>query len=256
MSSNYNLNHHIKSVALAISVIVMPLLLSSCATTEYPSYPTTTDTAPKPPVKKDGVYHKVQKGETLWRIAKAYGVDIDGVISSNQIPNAGAIEVNQLILIPGAKQVIDIPPVPTPAATSPTTSTPSTISKIEDLNKDEFIWPIKGRLASYFSDRKGDAVNKGIDIEVSSSDNIRAAREGKVILSDYVGSWGYTVMVDHQDGFISVYSQLDQSGTRLGDRVSKGDVLGQMIVTGSRKLFHFQIRRGQVAVNPLYYLPQ
>lgn len=256
MSSNYKLNHHLKSVAIAIIVMVMPLFLTSCATTEYSSYPTTTDTVPKPPLKKDGIYHKVQKGETLWRIAKAYGVDIDGVISSNQIPNAGAIEVNQLILIPGAKHVIDIPPAPTPSASATPSTTPSTTSKIEDLNKDEFVWPIKGRLASYFSDRKGDAVNKGIDIEVSSSDNIRAAREGKVILSDYVGSWGYTVMVDHQDGFISVYSQLDQNEARLGDRVSKGDVLGQMIVNGSRKLFHFQIRRGQTAVNPLYYLPQ
>ena len=59
-------------------------------------------------LQKEGVYHKVVRGQTLWQIAQAYGVSIKDIIDSNNIPNGTALEVGQLLFIPGAKEVKDI----------------------------------------------------------------------------------------------------------------------------------------------------
>ncbi len=227
------------------------IFLSGCATTEYHPIETTPP-AHKPSVKKEGIYHKVIKGQTLFRIAKAYGISLDEIIEANGIPNAGAIEVNQLILIPGAKQVQDIPVV---IAAPSVAGEKDALTASIDLNKDEFAWPLKGKVIAYFNDRKGDAVNKGVDIEAATGDTVKASREGKVILSDYVGSWGYVVIVDHGDGFMSVYAQHAKNLVKKGDMVVKGDALGLLAQIGHKTFLHFQIRKGQIAVNPLYYLP-
>jgi murein DD-endopeptidase MepM/ murein hydrolase activator NlpD len=194
--------------------------------------------AAAPAPKKEGVYHKVQKGQTLWRIAKEYGVSVEELISSNNIPNVAAIEVDQLIYIPGAKQEIKELPVYT-----------------EDQNKDEFAWPLKGKVIAYFNDPKGDAVNRGIDIETQEGEMVKAVREGKVVLASYMNGYGQTVMVDHGDNFISVYAQNAKLLVELGSRVNKGDAIAQVGRSGKRAFLHFELRKGVHATNPLYYLP-
>lgn len=232
-------------------LIVLAGFISGCATTEY--HPISIPPEQKVPVKKDGIYHKVGKGQTLFRIAKAYNLSIDEIIEANGIPNAAAIEVNQLILIPGAKQVQEIEI--TQPSTAATTDSKGNVTPAIDLNKDEFAWPIKGKVIAYFNDHKGEAINRGIDIDASSEDTVKASREGKVVLSDYLGSWGYTVIVDHGDGFMSVYAQMAKTMVSKDARVLKGDAIGVIKQLGNKTLLHFQIRKGQVAVNPLYYLP-
>ena len=183
------------------------------------------------------MYHKVQRGQTLWRIAKAYGVALDEVIQSNNIPNAAAIEVDQLIFIPGAIEVKEIP--------APTV----------DDNKEEFTWPLKGKVISYFNDPRGNATNRGIDVEAQAGQAVKAGREGQVVLADYMSGYGQTVMVDHGDGFISVYAQNAKLLVKLGDHVYKGDPIAEIGQTGQKTFMHFEIRKGSTATNPLYYLP-
>ena len=178
------------------------------------------------------------KGQTLFRIAKAYGVPVEEIIQSNNIPNAAAIEVNQLILIPGAKDVKDI-----------------TAGKTPDENPEEFAWPIKGHVISYFNDRHGEAVNRGVDIEVNEGDSVKAARGGQVVMADYMAGYGKTLMIEHGDGFISVYSQNRKLLPSVGDHVLKGDIIAEVGRVGKKSFEHFELRKGQTAVNPLYYLP-
>ena len=235
-----------------VIIILLALGISGCATTEYQRLPSNIpDTIKTPPIKKEGIYHKVERGQTLFRIAKVYRVDLEEIIAANNIPNAAAIEINQLLLIPGAREVKEIPIVK-PA--TPTTSAAKE-SRLIDNNNDEFAWPLKGKVVGYFNDHKNDAVNKGIDIEGQSGDTVKVSREGKVVLSDYLGSWGSTVIIDHGDGFLSVYSQLASHPLKLGEHVYKGDPIAPLAQIGSKSILHFQIRKGQIAVNPLYYLP-
>ncbi len=215
-------------------LVFFVLFITGCATTEHQR---ATDIKPVVEAKKEGFYHKVEKGQTLWRIAKAYNVPVEDVIKINNIPNAGAIEVGQLILIPGADEIKVVAPYSV------------------DTNKDEFSWPLKGKIISYFNDSKGGSTNRGVDIEAEEGSPVKAAREGKVVLSDYLSGYGQAVMIDHGDGFISVYSHNVKLMVKLGDQVYKGDPIAEVGRTGKKSFLHFEVRKGVQAVNPLYYLP-
>jgi murein DD-endopeptidase MepM/ murein hydrolase activator NlpD len=199
---------------------------------------------PSPPTgvalvsNKEGVYHKVVHGQTLWQIAQAYGVSINDIIESNNIPNGSALEVGQLLFIPGVKELRDI--------AGPTV----------DNNKTGFIWPLKGKVVVYFDDPIGvNTVSHGIDIQAQAGDTVQAVRDGEVVLAGYMSGYGQTVMIDHQDGLISVYARNERLLVKLGDHVYKGQAIAQVGQIGSRMVEHFEVRHGSQATNPLYYLP-
>ena len=147
--------------------VVCVLLISGCASApkKDPLLP-----APVPVVEKPkGFYHKVSKQESLWRIAKTYKVGLEEIIKANNIPNAAVIEENQLILIPGATEARKV-----------ITEKPG-----EAKGNDEFAWPLRGRISSYFNDVKGRQANRGIDIMGAQGEEVKAARDGRVVLADY-----------------------------------------------------------------------
>jgi len=214
--------------------------LAGCGTTEeYKPMPTMPKEGPQASVApKAGIYHKVVLGQTLWQIAQSYGVNIKDIIDSNNIPNGSALEVGQLLFIPGVSQVKGV------------------LEHAEDNNKNAFIWPLKGKVVVYFGDFiGGTAVNHGIDIQAQSGDSVQAVREGDVVLAGYVSGYGQTVMIDHRDGFISVYTRNARLLVKLGDHVFKGDPIAEVGQIGNRVVEHFEIRHGSQATNPLYYLP-
>lgn len=226
-----------------ISLAFLIVLLAGCATTEYNRLPETPQVLTPPKIEKpQGIYHKVQKGQTLWQISKTYGLSVEDIISANNIPNAAAIEVNQLLLIPGAKEIKEIA---LPPSTTVTT----------DANKDEFAWPVKGKIISYFNDVRGEGVNRGIDIDAAAGSDVKASREGRVVLADEMSGYNHVVMIDHGDGFISVYTNNRKILVKAGQEVLKGDFIAEVGSLANKSFLHFEIRKGKEATNPLYYLP-
>jgi murein DD-endopeptidase MepM/ murein hydrolase activator NlpD len=211
------------------------LWTAGCATIRSTEEEVVTSRLPEKDSRR-GVYHKVSKGETLWRIAKTYNVTVDDIIKANKIPGAAKIENNQLVFIPGA-------------------DAPREVTVDVDKNQNEFIWPVQGTVISYFHHRRGDKINKGIDIKASQGDNVRAARTGKVVFADYLSGYGYTVILDHSDGLHSVYAKNAQLSVKLGDVVLKNSPIAQVGRSGNLAYLHFQIRKSTVADNPLHYLP-
>lgn len=197
----------------------------------------TTPVKTAPPALGKGVYHKVRKGETIWRIAQAYRVSMEDIIKINKIPNVANVEENQLLFIPGAESVKQIPLTEA------------------DLNKNEFAWPLKGKVISYFGERRGTESNKGIGIQANFGDTVRAAREGWVVLADYLNGYADTVIIDHKDGYYSVYANNAVLLVKVGDFVAKGAPLAQVGKRGNLTALHFEIRKRFSADNPLYYLP-
>ena len=81
--------------------LFLAFFITACASLETESeYSTYTPHVEYPEPEIRGVYHKVKRGETLWRIASTYDVSIDDIIRSNNIPNAAKVSENQLVLIP------------------------------------------------------------------------------------------------------------------------------------------------------------
>ena len=230
----------IKNLKILLFVSFLGFLAGCATTEEYKPMSTPSAETTASVIKKEGVYHKVVRGQTLWQIAQGYGVSINDIIASNNIPNGTALEVGQLLFIPGTKSVKNISSEEHPV----------------DNNKTEFIWPLKGKVVVYFDDPiGGNTVSHGIDIQVQAGDTVQAVREGDVVLAGYMSGYGQTVMINHKDGLISVYARNAQLLVKLGDHVYKGDAIAQVGQMGNKVVEHFEIRHGSQATNPLYYLP-
>ena len=199
----------------------------------------TIRTLPTEPLEKrqeKGVYHKIRSGETLWRIADAYQVSIDDIIKSNNIPDVALVEEHQLIFIPGVDSIKQVN------------------SNRKSDNPHEFDWPIKGKIFSYFGERKGLNSYKGINILGNEGDVVKAARDGKVVFADYLIGYAYTVILDHADQLYSVYAQNSSLQVKLNDLVYKGDPIARLGKQRNLALLHFEIRKQDSAQNPLFYL--
>jgi murein DD-endopeptidase MepM/ murein hydrolase activator NlpD len=184
-----------------------------------------------------GVYHLVEKGQTLWRIAKTYDVDLEELARINRITDTSSIEVGQILLIPNRKTQRIVP--------------------IAGLY-DDFIWPLKGRVISGFGSTSNNMINKGLDIVPDGNRDVVAARSGRVsFLADNFGSFGKTIIIDHGDGFSTVYARNAECFVKAGDTIQKGALISKAGYAGRDKntYLHFEIRKGHIAQNPYYYLP-
>ncbi len=184
-----------------------------------------------------GIYHRVEKGQTLWRISKIYSVDLDEIVRINRIPDATSLEPGQLIFIPSVqkKQYLSIQ--------SPT---------------EDFTWPLEGRVITSFGQTFNDMINKGINIQRVRSQDVIASRSGKVIFYDNnFDNFGRTIIIDHGDGFSSVYARNSEVFVKTGDYVQRGTVIAKVGSSGSDKntYLHFEIRKGYLPQNPYFYLP-
>jgi len=118
-----------------------------------------------------------------------------------------------------------------------------------------FSWPVVGyMITSTFGMRWGE-MHKGIDIV--GNRNILAADNGVVVFAgDRLDGYGKQVVIDHQNGYRTVYAHLSRIDVKVGQRVEKGERIGYMGATGrvTGVHLHFEIYRNGVPQNPLKYL--
>jgi len=125
-----------------------------------------------------------------------------------------------------------------------------------------FRWPTSGRITSYFGGRKspggiGSTNHKGLDIANSRGTAIYAADGGRVTYSGWMSGYGYTVRIDHLNGYTTFYAHNSSLLVRSGQTVYKGQQIAKMGSTGNStgSHCHFEIRYNGVAKNPMSYLP-
>ncbi|MBM3246467.1 MAG: LysM peptidoglycan-binding domain-containing protein [Candidatus Omnitrophica bacterium] len=178
-----------------------------------------------------GIYHRVERGQTLWRISKMYDVDLNEIARINRIGDATNIEVGQLIFIPRQNK-------------------PQYHAEYKSSNLDDFIWPLRGKVIASFGQNFNNMVNKGLNIQPYRTQNVVAASGGKVVFSsDNFESFGKTIIIDHGNGFMTVYAKNSQIFVRPGELVQKGSLIAKV-----DNYLHFQIRKGHIAQNPYFYL--
>jgi murein DD-endopeptidase MepM/ murein hydrolase activator NlpD len=183
------------------------------------------------------VHHRVEAGQTLWRISKLYNVDIDEIIRLNHISEGATIEIGQVLLIPDRLRAQNIP---------------------IRSSGDDFIWPLRGRIIAGFGSNYHNLVNKGINIQAPAGSDILATRSGRVVFyAAGFGNYGKTVIIDHGDGLRSVYSRILEVFVQPGQNLQRGALVGRVGSSGRDKnsYLHFQIRKGASPQNPLFYLP-
>jgi murein DD-endopeptidase MepM/ murein hydrolase activator NlpD len=120
-----------------------------------------------------------------------------------------------------------------------------------------FIWPLaSGTLTSSFGPR-GRGHHDGIDIGAPPGTVVRASREGDVIYSDTLRGYGNVVIVRHPGGYVTVYAHNEQNLVDAGSKVRQGQAVAKVGRSGrtSGPNLHFEIRKDNVARNPIYFLP-
>ena len=134
---------------------------------------------------------------------------------------------------------------------------PYKIIREERALKGYFIWPVKGKVISTFG-VKGKFWNPGIEISAPRGRKIVSSQEGVVIYSDEnMRGYGKVIMIEHKNGYITVYAHNLVNLVKEGEEVKKGEIIGQVGSTGrpSKPCLHFEIRKRGKACNPLLYLP-
>ena len=192
-----------------------------------------------------GITHTVQKGQTLWRIARTYGVDLKSVVAANHLDDPRQIEAGRSLWIPGASQVLDVPVVP-----------PSEPSQASSTSED-FIWPVEGRITSLYGGRWG-RTHRGVDIAAPWGTPFRASRDGWVLVSKArAGGFGNLIVIDHGDGYTTYYGHASALLVRQGERVRQGQEIGKVGSTGhsTGPHLHFEVHQHHRPENPLYFLP-
>ena len=204
------------------------------------------------------VYHEVRPGETLYRIGVAYHVPYESIARANHIQDPARIHVGERLLIPGAKELRHTKPVQH-AAIDPAVRRVGRVSPSAPVLKDAppLEWPVPlGRLSSHFGPRSG-SVHDGIDIAAPEGSEVCAAADGEVVYSATLPGYGNVIIVRHSGGYATVYAHNQKHYVGDGDRVRRGQRIAAVGRSGrtTGPNLHFELRKDNVARDPLQYLP-
>ena len=246
--------------------------------------------APPVPVvreAKEGMY-AVQKGDTLFSIASAFGRDHRDIARWNSVDDPSKLRVGQVLRVtppvgeasaaalpvtparsaqarplgPAASVGGAVPPVAsvapqpsppaTPGAPSVTLPTPPAPAPAAEPAMN-WAWPLNGKVIDRFDEKR----NKGIDIAVREGDPVLAASDGNVVYSGSgLRGYGNLVIIKHDDEFISAYAHNRQILVKQGQTVKRGQRIAEAGKSDAvTPKLHFEIRQHGKPVDPLQYLP-
>ncbi|MBF0118114.1 MAG: peptidoglycan DD-metalloendopeptidase family protein [Desulfobacterales bacterium] len=125
----------------------------------------------------------------------------------------------------------------------------------------KFIMPVKGKIISFFgtftnSKLNVQTYNNGINIKAVQGEPVRAARSGKILYADWLKGYGNVVIVEHTDGFYTVYGHAEDIVKTKGDNVESGDIIATVGETGSLigPSLYFEVRHRGKPVDPLKWM--
>ncbi|WP_372722839.1 murein hydrolase activator EnvC [Immundisolibacter sp.] len=130
--------------------------------------------------------------------------------------------------------------------------TPSLPGQRFSARRSHLPWPLSGRLTARFGTPResGRMRWEGVVISAKPGATVRTIHTGKVVYADVLGGYGLLVIVDHGEGYLSLYGQNDAVLKRPGQRVSAGEAIAQVGDRGSASGLYFEIRHQGKPVNP------
>lgn len=232
----------------------------------------------RPAVVQDGpepVQHRVTRGETAYTIARLYQVPVKSLAQWNGLDGELSVREGQLLLIPvkddSAPFTAPAEKTTAPGEGSPTPTPPSATNPLPDEtiapappvtapvkiqeptrpSQSAMEYPVKGKIIRAYSKGKSD----GIDIAATAGGPVKAAESGAVAAITKDSNGVPFLVVRHDTGLLTVYSNVDGIRVRQGERVDRGQTLAVVRKEDSGQAYvHFQIRDGLESVDPLPYL--
>lgn len=201
-----------------------------------------------PPVT--GIVYKVKAGDTIYSIAKKFSTNAQGIVdfplNTFADDETFALAAGQTLIVPDG--VMPDAPAPTlPRYTNVLTPDAGSVAAA-----GSFVWPAYGRITQPYR-----WYHKGLDIANQAGGAILAADAGTVVVSGWTNAgYGYHVIIDHGNGYQTLYGHMSVLSVVPGQRVARGATLGQMGSTGrsTGTHLHFEIRTSGGNVDPMGYL--
>ncbi|MGB0385391.1 MAG: M23 family metallopeptidase [Ardenticatenaceae bacterium] len=186
-----------------------------------------------------GVSHTIQAGDTLSNIAGQYGTTVQNIVASNRnLPHA-----NTILLV---GQPLSIPTGPVSPLAASSAPNPSSLAS------SNFIWPARGRITQQPS-----RTHMALDIAIVLGTPVLAADGGEVVRADFDSDgYGYYIVIDHGNGYRTLYAHLTSFEVEVGTSVSQGTVIGLSGSTGKSTgpHLHFEVRLHNQLQDPWKYL--
>lgn len=214
-----------------------------------------------PDAHKVASSHRVRSGETLSSIAASYRLTLSQLVRANAGLSASRpLQAGKVLYIPARRVVVAAAKARGPSSQA-VIKTASLRPLAPASGSGGWNWPVQGWISSGYGERNIDGdqeMHYGVDIVVPEGTAVRAARGGRVIESraDFARGWGWTIIVDHGDGWKTRYAHLSRNLARVGDRVMRGQVIGRSGDTGrsTGPHLHFGTYLWDVPKNPLSLL--
>lgn len=212
----------------------------------------------------DGTYYQWQPNDSLEAVAVFFGVDPSSIVEwpGNQIdPDKPLLEPGDWIVVPGGKRAFRTWVLPTIARGSAGVGTafgPGGCSGDFSggaVGTGGFIWPSANH---YVSGNDYWAGHLAIDIAAGTGERVWAADSGVVVYSGWsTGGYGNLIMIDHGNGWQTLYAHLNAVTVACGESVGQGQTIGFAGSTGNSTgpHLHFETRSGGGFVNPWFVLP-
>jgi len=202
-----------------------------------------------PPV--DGIVHKVKKGETVYSVAKEYQTNPQGVVdypfNTFVDDEKFTLAVGQTLMIPDGVMRADEPELNPTMLAKQLTPDAGAVS-----GTGGFVWPTAGVISQGYK-----WYHKAIDIANSVGTPVLAADSGKVVAAAWDSSgYGNKVMIDHGNGYVTLYGHNSRIDVVIGQTVRRGDQVALMGSTGrsTGSHLHFEIRAAGALQSPLNFL--
>lgn len=231
------------------------------------------------------IEHIVEKGESLWSIARKYNIDIPTIVGANNLQSLKVVKIGQRLNIPTQKGIfytvhygqslweiarifgIEIEEI----AQANKIEDPSFLRFGKTLFLPEakpwgesghFLRPVRGSISSGYGFRQhplggGRLFHHGIDIRSPIGRVVVASQGGRVSFAGWKGGYGKATQIDHRRGYSTFYAHLSKILVKKGEYVTKGQVIGKVGNTGrsTGPHLHFEIRKNGRSQNPLKFLP-
>jgi murein DD-endopeptidase MepM/ murein hydrolase activator NlpD len=198
-----------------------------------------------------GVSHTVKKGDTVYSIAKKYDVDPQVIVNYpfNAFTNDETFElaIGQVIIVPDGVKPAEVLWTP--------------IARVKQITPDAgtvvasgiFVWPVGGTITQRFT-----WYHPAIDIANKAMPDVLAADSGTIIVAGWPDNSGYgnRVIIDHGNGYRTLYAHLSRIYVVPGQTVVRGNAIGKMGSTGrsTGPHLHFEVIKNGTHLDPLLVL--
>ncbi|KXU92155.1 peptidase M23 [Stenotrophomonas sp. DDT-1] len=135
----------------------------------------------------------------------------------------------------------------------PPTKVPPAVASAPAPKVGGLSWPLSGNLLARYGGKLPDGrTSSGVLIGAPAGSTVTAVADGTVVFSDWMTGYGMILIVDHGNGYMSLYAHNDTLLKDAGARVSRGDAVAKVGNSGGQGVtaLYFELRRGGQPVNP------